>query len=62
MPLWDFFCVKCQTSKELMFKNYELSKKAKCEVCKTKLSRLASAAHANFVGKDFYETTYKQKS
>jgi len=62
MPLWDFFCVNCQSTTELLLPNLEHAKKAKCKICKGKLSRLASAATPKFVGKGFYETDYKTKA
>ncbi len=62
MPIWDFYCDVCQYTEELHFKNYDASKRAKCHKCKSKLTRMPSAASAKFVGPGFYTVDYAKKS
>lgn len=61
MPLYDYRCEKCGHKQEHLVKRDEVDSK-KCPKCDSdKYKRQVSSANAQFIGKGFYCTDFKNK-
>lgn len=61
MPIWDFYCMQCGTTKELLFPSYAASCDVKCPTCGSALIRQDS--RANFVVNGYNaQNLYSKKS
>lgn len=43
MPIWDFYCKSCQTTKEVWVLNRDAAEGLTCETCGTTLERKPAA-------------------
>lgn len=60
MPLYEYYCKKCQNTFEVMQKLSE-GGKAKCPQCKTSAKKQISAAGFQLKGTGWYKTDYAPK-
>ncbi len=60
MPLYEYYCKKCQTTFEVMQQMSE-GGKAKCPQCKKAAQKQVSAAGFQLKGTGWYKTDYASK-
>lgn len=54
MPIYEYYCKKCDKVIDITKNASEVSKEEKCEKCNTVLTRIFSTPGINFKGRGFY--------
>lgn len=62
MPIYEFFCKRCNRKFERWFRSSENPQTTVCETCQNmdEVERVFSVPSFVFKGKGFYETDYKK--
>ena len=56
MPVYEFFCPKCDKSVALVKSIHENTQKSLCETCNLPMNRVYSSVGVTFNGSGFYST------
>lgn len=53
-PVYEFYCMKCQTTSELLMSYQASLKPVECQACKNDLQKQISTGNFVFKGEGFY--------